>query len=244
MPDLPYPGDGGIVHGYLAVPGGPGSVPPPERWPGVVVVHEAFGLTEGIRQQADRLASEGFLAFAPDLYLGKNWVRSVRGVMQQLRAGTGSAFTAIESARAWLASRSDCSGQTGVTGCCMGGGFALLCAPRDGFAAVSVNYCDVPADAEAALDGACPIVASFGGRDPMGPHTPERLERVLTDLGVPHDIKVYPEAGHRFMNKPPAALAPLADATHMGYHPSAAEDSWRRILAFFHHHLGARPFLP
>src|ERR1700761_3045489 len=239
MPDLPYPGDGGIVHGYLAVPGGPGSVPPPERWPGVVVVHEAFGLTEGIRQQADRLASEGFLAFAPDLYLGRNWVRSVRGVMQQLRAGTGSAFTAIESARAWLASRSDCSGRTGVTGCCMGGGFALLCAPRDGFTAVSINYGDVPADAEAALEGACPIVGSFGGRDPMGPKPPARLASALNTLGVPHDIKVYPEAGHRFMNRTPAALAPLAGVARMAYQEPAAEDSWHRILAFFHDHLRA-----
>jgi len=237
MPDLPYPGDGGMVHGHLAVPGGAGSVPPPERWPGVVVIHEAFGLTEGIRQQADRLASEGYLAFAPDLYGGKNWVRCVRGATQQLRAKTGPAFTAIEAARAWLASRPDCSGTTGVIGFCMGGGFALLCAPRDGFAAVSVNYGEVPADAEAFLEGACPVVGSFGARDPMGAQPPSRLEQALTSLGVPHDIKVYPEAGHRFMHKGSAALAPLAGAAHMGYHESAAEDSWRRIFAFFDEHL-------
>jgi carboxymethylenebutenolidase len=239
MPDLPYPGDGGMVHGHLAVPGGPGSVPPPERWPGVVVIHEAFGLTEDIRQQTDRLAREGFLAFAPDLYLGKSWVRCVRGAMQQLRAGSGPAFTALESARAWLASRADCSGRTGVIGFCMGGGFALLCAPRDGFTAVSINYGDVPADIEAALEGACPIVGSFGSRDPMGPKPPARLASALTALGVPHDIKLYPGAGHRFMNRTPAALAPLADAARMGYHESAAEDSWHRILTFFHDHLRA-----
>src|ERR1700760_4657859 len=188
MPDLPYPSDGGMVHGHLAVPGGPGSVPPPERWPGVVVIHEAFGLTEDIRQQAERLSRAGFLAFAPDLYLGKSWVRCVRGF-------------------------------------CMGGGFALLCAPRDGFAAVSINYGDVPADAEAALEGACPIVGSFGGRAPMGPKPPARPASALTDLGVPHDIKVSPEAGHRFMNQTPAALGPLAGAAHMNYHENAAEDS-------------------
>ncbi|HWG13482.1 MAG TPA: dienelactone hydrolase family protein [Streptosporangiaceae bacterium] len=237
MPDLPYPGDGGVVHGYLAVPGGPGTAPPSERWPGVVVIHEAFGLTEAIRQQADRLASEGFLAFAPDLYVGKSWVRCVRGAIQQLRAQSGPAFTAIESARAWLASRPDCSGTTGVIGFCMGGAFALLCAPRDGFAAVSINYGHVPADVEVALEGGCPVVGSFGAKDPMGVKPPDRLEQALTALGVPHDIKVYPEAGHRFMNKPPGALAPLAEAARMGYHETAAEDSWRRILAFFHDHL-------
>ena len=237
MPDLPYPGDGGIVHGHLSVPGGAGTVPPPERWPGVVVIHEAFGLTEGIRQQADRLASAGYLAFAPDLYLGRSWVRCVRSALHQLKAESGPAFTAIEAARAWLASRPDCSGKTGAIGFCMGGGFALLCAPRDGFAAVSINYGDVPADAEAALEGACPVVGSFGARDPMGVQPPDRLQKALTALGVPHDIKVYPEAGHRFMNKPPAPLAPLASAARMGYSESAAEDSWRRILAFFDEHL-------
>src|SRR6201996_4958337 len=239
MPDLPYPGDGGMVHGHLAVPGGAGSVPPPERWPGVVVIHEAFGLTEAIRQHTDRLASQGYLAFAPDLYGGKSWVRCIRGAVQQLRAESGPAFTAIEAARAWLASRPDCSGTTGVIGFCMGGGFALLCAPRDGFAAVSINYGEVPADADTALEGACPIVGSFGARDPMGPKPPTRLEEALTTLGVPHDIKVYPEVGHRFMNRTPAALAPLAGVARMAYQEPAAEDSWHRILAFFHDHLRA-----
>jgi carboxymethylenebutenolidase len=237
MPDLPYPGDGGMVHGHLAVPGGPGTPPPPERWPGVVVIHEAFGLTEGIRQQADRLASQGYLAFAPDLYGGKSWVRCLRGAIAQLRAKSGPAFTAIESARAWLGSRPDCSGSTGVIGFCMGGGFALLCAPRDGFAAVSVNYGAVPGDAEVSLEGACPVVGSFGAHDPMGTKPPRRLEQALTSLGVPHDIKVYPEAGHHFMNKTPAPFAPLAAATRMGYDETAAEDSWRRIFAFFDEHL-------
>ena len=219
MPDLPYPADGGVTHGYLSVPGGPGAVPPPGRWPGVVVIHEAFGLTDGIRQHADRLARAGYLAFAPDLYLGKPWMRCVRGAMHQLKAESGPAFTTLEAARAWLASRPDCSGKTGVIGFCLGGGFALLCAPRDGFAAVSVNYGEVPDDAEAALEGACPVVGSYGGRDPMGIKPPERLEKALTALGVPHDIKIYPEAGHRFMSRNPPGLAPLAHAARMDYQP-------------------------
>jgi|SRR5450755_1137162 carboxymethylenebutenolidase len=237
MPDLPHPADGGVTHGYLSVPGGPGTIPPPERWPGVVVIHEAFGLTDGIRQHADRLARDGYLAFAPDLYLGKSWARCIRGAIQQLKAESGPAFTMLEAARAWLASRPDCSGKTGVIGFCMGGGFALLCAPRDGFTVVSVNYGVVPADPGRALEGACPVVGSYGGRDPMGVDPPERLERALTELGVPHDIKIYPGAGHRFMNQARPALAPVANAARMGYQEDAAEDSWRRILKFFGEHL-------
>jgi carboxymethylenebutenolidase len=234
MPDLAYPADGGVTHGYLAVPGERRA---DGRWPGVVVIHELFGLTDDIRRHADRLASAGYLAFAPDLYTGKSWVRCVRGAIQQLRSASGPAFTAIEAARAYLASRADCSGKTGVIGFCMGGGFALLCAPRDGFSAVSVNYGDVPADAEGALEGSCPVVGSFGARDPMGVEPAHRLEKALTELGVPHDVKVYPGAGHRFMSRTGGALAPLLSLARLAYNEEAAEDSWRRILAFFGDHL-------
>ncbi|HLH59263.1 MAG TPA: dienelactone hydrolase family protein [Streptosporangiaceae bacterium] len=245
MPDLAYPADGGTTHGYLAVPGGPRPDGEPaagprggrERWPGVVVIHEAFGLTDGIRRHADRLAGAGYLAFAPDLFTGKPWVRCVKSAITQLRSGSGPAFTAIEAARAYLASRADCSGTTGVIGFCMGGGFALLCAPRDGFSAVSVNYGQVPDDPETALEGACPVVGSFGARDPMGTKPPERLEKALTALGVPHDVKVYGGAGHRFMNRTSGPRASLLGLARMAYHEEAAEDSWRRILAFFGDHL-------
>jgi carboxymethylenebutenolidase len=246
MPDLSYPAGGRAGGGYLAVPGGvaPGTAPGgtgPEAaggpWPGVVVIHEIFGLTADVRRHADRLASAGYLAFAPDLFGGRSWMRCVRGAIGQLRAGSGPAFTLIEAARAWLASREDCTGRTGVIGFCMGGGFALLCAPRDGFAVVSVNYGDVPEDAEHVLSGACPVVGSYGAKDPMGVRPPERLERALTALGVPHDIKVYPGAGHRFMSRTNPALAPLAGLARMGYKEDAAEDAWRRILAFFGEHL-------
>lgn len=236
MPDLSYPVAGGTGTGYLAVPdaaGAAGGGP----WRGVVVIHEVFGLTDGIRRHADRLAAAGYLAFAPDLFGGRSWLRCVRSAIGQVKAGSGPAFTVIDAARSWLAARQDCTGATGVIGFCMGGGFALLCAPRDGFAVVSINYGSVPADAERVLAGSCPIVGSFGGKDPMGTAPPTRLEQACTALGVPHDVKVYPDAGHRFMSRPDPAVAPLADLARMGYRQDAAEDSWRRILAFFAAHL-------
>ena len=114
----------GPASGYLAVPAesrGP--------WPGVVVIHESWGLNGDIRAHADRLAAEGYLALAPDLYRGKSFVRCLRDVFRQLHAGSGSAFDTIDQARAALAARPDATGRTGVLGFCMGGGFALLCAP-------------------------------------------------------------------------------------------------------------------
>jgi carboxymethylenebutenolidase len=216
---------------YLAVPAGAGP------WPGVVVIHEAFGLNADVRGQADRLAAEGYLALAPDLYRGRSWLRCVRGVFREMHAGRGSSFEAIEAAREWLAARADCTGRTGVIGFCMGGGFALLSAPGK-FSAASVNYGEVPADAVKVLAGSCPIVASYGAKDPMGQAHPRRLEAALTALDVPHDVKVYPDAGHGFMSRRPAALAPLAALVRLDFKPEAAQDSWRRILSFFGEHLG------
>jgi carboxymethylenebutenolidase len=204
----------------------------------VVVLHEAFGLTDDIRGKADEFAAHGYLAMAPDLFAGKPWFRCIRAAIQQVRSGSGPAFTAIDAARAFLAARVDCTGKIGVIGFCLGGGFALLCAPRDGFAVVSVNYGDVPKDTERALTGACPVVGSFGGRDPMGTAPPERLQRALTVLEVPHDIEIYPGSGHRFMSETTGALATVAKIARMSYQRADAEDSWRRIFAFFAEYLG------
>jgi carboxymethylenebutenolidase len=236
MPDISYPVADGSWQGYLAVPSAGSAGPGP--WPGVVVIHEAFGLNADIREKADRLAARGYLAIAPDLLDGKFWVRCLRGAFRQLQARSGPAFTALDAARKLLASRDDCTGRTGVIGFCMGGGFALLCAPREGFAAASVNYGLVPKDAESALRGACPIVASFGARDVGGIRTAERLQRALTVLRVPHDVKVYPGSGHRFMSEASGAGAVLAGLTRMSYQEADAADAWQRIYAFFGEHLG------
>jgi carboxymethylenebutenolidase len=232
MPAISYPVPGGTFPGYLAVPS---STPGP--WPAVVVIHEAFGLNDDIRGKADEFAGRGYLALAPDLFEGKSWIRCIRGAFRQLQAGSGPAFTALDAARSFLSVRNDCTGKTGVIGFCMGGGFALLCAPRDGFDAAAVNYGMVPKDAESALAGSCPIVASFGGRDRMDATGPERLRRALEVLEVPHDVKVYPGSGHRFMTETAGASAVLAKLANMSFQPADAEDAWRRIFAFFETHL-------
>src|SRR5260370_26207499 len=174
---------------YLAVPVGS-----PGPWPGVVVIHEAFGLNADIRGHADRLAALGYLALAPDLNEGRSWLRCIRSMIRQLHAGSGPAFDTLDACRGWLAERPDCTGRTGVIGFCIGGGFALLCAPRGKYAAAAVNYGEVPSDAETILAGSCPAVARHGGPDPMGPPPPGRLETALTALGVPHHGQVYPAA--------------------------------------------------
>jgi carboxymethylenebutenolidase len=232
MPDTSYLTPSGELRAYLSQPTGAGP------WPGVVVIMDAFGLSDDIRLQADRLAAAGYLAFAPDLYSGRG-LRCVVATLQASRSGQGQAYQEIEAARQWLAAREDCTGRIGIIGFCMGGGFALLCAPRYEFAAASVNYGEVPADAVARLRGACPIVASYGGRDRSLPGRAQRLERALSELGVPHDVKEYPQAGHSFMNRINTGplLGQAVALVGFNYHHPSAEDSWRRILEFFDRHL-------
>ncbi len=224
------------LRGYLAAPEGT------QPRPGVVVVFEAFGLDDEMRRDADRLAAMGYLALAPDLYSDGGAKRCVMSTFRALQAGSGRPFADLEAARQWLLADPRCSGRVGVIGFCMGGGFALLAANR-GFDASAVNYNTEPrgADAlDAAIAGACPVVASFGGRDAMTRGMPARLEAALRRAGVVHDVVSYPRAGHSFLNdRPngPRALHLLSPLTHTGPEPASAAHAWARIDAFFGEHL-------
>jgi carboxymethylenebutenolidase len=227
--------------GYLARPPGFQQDAQPGSFPGVVVVHDVFGMTPDLRRQADRLATGGYLALAPDFWHGKPWPLCIRSAFRQVMSGTGPVFEQIDAAARWLAGQDGCSGKIGVVGFCMGGGFALLCAPRPGISAAAVNYGPVPKNAARLLAGACPVVASYAGKDRISRTDLPRLESTLTDLGVPCDSKVYPGATHAFMNEYEGRLGALTKVMGMRHDPDAAADAWRRILAFFGEHLQGTP---
>jgi carboxymethylenebutenolidase len=128
---------------------------------------------------------------------------------------------------------------------CMGGGFALLLS-ADGYDAAAVNYGIVPPDIDELAAHSCPIVASYGGRDWTAKRVPA-LRDALRAHRVPHDVEVYPAAGHCFLNDElngPLPFRPVMKLAHAGPEPASAADAWRRIEAFFATHLGSAPAQP
>lgn len=229
------------LEAYLARPDRDGPCP------GVVMVHEAFGLDDVMRRQAERIAAAGYLTLAVDLYSAGGTRRCLVSTMRAMIKGEGRAFADIEAGRQWLLESPECSGKVGVIGFCMGGGFALVLAgrgfdtPEPGFEVAAVNYGQLPKHLDETLANACPIVGSYGGRDHSLRHAADKLTVSLTRAGVPHDVKEYPTAGHAFLNDVkvgPKALRPIMKAvTGMGPEPVAAADAWKRIEAFFAEYL-------
>jgi carboxymethylenebutenolidase len=221
----------GPIDALLDIPRGQGS------WPGVVVIHDAVGYGPDNELISKRIAQAGYAALTPNMYARGGRARCITRVMRELLTKRGRALDDILAARDHLQSMSECTGRVGIAGFCMGGRFALIMSPR-GFGASAPFYgTPLPRNLSETLDGACPIVASFGQRDPLGLGAPAKLREVTRSKNITADIKAYPGAGHGFANKLPAQ--PLLRITGFGYNRAAADDAWRRVFAFFGEHLGA-----
>jgi carboxymethylenebutenolidase len=205
--------------------------------PAVLVVQEAFGLNDHIEQVARRLAGEGYVTLAPDLFHRGGAGRTARyddlpgalSLMGELsdegiERDVGAAVAFLEGQRS-VPVRAD---RIGITGFCMGGRVSYLAAcalPGKIKAAVPFYGGGIPVDRTATLQA--PVLALFGEEDPFIPLAQVRaLEAEAKRLGKQVAVHVYPKAGHGF----------FCDERD-SYQPDAAADSWRRMTAFFAQHL-------
>jgi carboxymethylenebutenolidase len=234
--DVSFPcEDGFAMPGVLTVPSG---LPDGERRPGLLMIYEALGVNAEMAGVARRLAEDGgWTVLVPDLFARGPKPVCIARCIRTVLAGEGPALDDLESARRFLVSRPGVDpARVGVAGFCMGGGFALLLATTGRYQAAAPFYGQAPAH----MPASCPVVASYGGRDRLLARDPERLADNLAALGVPSDVKVYPEAGHSFYSKAPGKVVELVGPytpIHAEYHEPSARDAHRRVLTFFAEHL-------
>ena len=172
-----------------------------------------------MRRIASRFADAGYHALAPD-FLGAAWkplciARFVHGIQQ---VGRGRPYRELAAAQRWLGGLDGVDwARIGVVGLCVGGGFALLYAARGGepVRVVAPFYAAVPKD-DAVLRDLCPTVASYGGRDRVFRGSAARLDAALTRLDIPHDVKLYPTAGHGFLQRHGPMLTRVEEQCHAG----------------------------
>jgi carboxymethylenebutenolidase len=213
------------VHGYLTHPQGakPGL-------PGIIVIHEWWGLNDNIRRMADRLAGEGYTALAVDLYGGQSadTPEKAQALMGAVLKNPAPAEENLEQAYSFLETQQKAP-RIGVIGWCFGGGWSLQTAllfPEKVDATV-IYYGHLVDDKAKLAALKMPILGFFGGKDQSIPvATVQAFEKTLKDLGKSVEIHIYDDASHAFANPSGGS-----------YNPKAAEDSWKRTTAFFKTHL-------
>ena len=220
----------GPIDALLDIPDGQGP------WPGVVVIHDAIGYGPDKESINASIAAAGYVALTPNLFARGGWARCVTKVMRELLTKRGRALDDVLAARDHLKALPECTGRVGIAGFCMGGQFALVMSPK-GFDASAPFYgTPLPRELSETLDGACPIVASFGSRDPTRHRgAQETAAGSRRKKASPTTSRSYPKVGHSFANKLPAQ--PLLRIAGFGYNQAATEDAWARVFSFFGEHL-------
>jgi carboxymethylenebutenolidase len=235
--DVRFPcDDGHAMGGVLTIP--PSATD--TRRPALLLVYEIFGMNAEMRRVARDLAAEGYVVLIPDLFDRGARPLCIARAVHAISKGEGQPLDDLEAARRWLAARPEADPERmGVIGFCMGGGFALVLAMTGRYKVAAPFYGQAPAR----MPQSCPVVASFGARDPQFARFAPRLRENLAALGVPHDVKVYPEAGHSFYTHAPrgilgylGGIGPL----HATHHAPSAQDAKARVLAFFREYLEGR----
>jgi len=196
--------------------------------PGLVVIHEIFGLNDNIREIAGRFAEEGYAVLAVDLFSNRNRTMCMLQIFHGMlvRPLNNTMLSDLQSTLAFLKTQPSVDeNRIGAVGFCMGGGYALQLAVTDkGMKAASAFYGAVPKPLEAFAES-CPIVGSYPEKDFTAIGARE-LDAMLEKNSVPHDIKLYENTQHSFFNR-----------QRTPFEVEASRDAWQRMLSFFGEHL-------
>lgn len=221
-----FPSAQGEGSGYLSVPTTQG------RKPAMIVIQEWWGVDDWIRTQTDRFSQQGYVALAVDLYRGRK--ASSPEEAHELMRGLPEdrAMADLKAAVDYLSARNDVDpNRIGVIGWCMGGGYALkLATAEPRIKGTVINYGSLVTDPAAITRISAPVLGNFGAEDRGIPaEDVKKFGADLTKYGKLGDIKIYPGAGHAFMNP----------NNQQGYNAAAAQDAWGRIDRFFERTLRA-----
>ena len=207
------------VQGMLYTPGGKGP------FPAIIVIHEWWGLNDWVKEQASRLADEGYVALAVDLYRGK--VAKTPEEAHEIMRGVPEdrAKQDLDAAFTFLKSQNNVKGdRLGAIGWCMGGGYALdVALQQPTLAADVINYGHLAVDESSLKKINAPILGIFGAQDRGIPvDDVKKFQQTLQQLGKKIEVVIYPDAGHAFENPNNQA----------GYRAQDAADAWKRTTIF------------
>ncbi len=214
-------GDG--YSGYLARPKKDG------EFPGVVMIHEWWGLNDNIKQEAKNLAEEGFVVLAVDLYNGnvatdRDEARKYSGAV---RNNTDEAVINMKSAVAFLQSHEMVSDSIASMGWCFGGGMSMQLALMEELDATVIYYGRLETDSEKLSSINWPVLGVFGALDSSIPvSSVEEFEKALEGLKIENEIYIYDGVGHAFANP-----------SNPGHDQEKTEDAWNKTILFLNKHL-------
>ena len=203
-----------------------------KTYPALIVIHEIWGLVDHIKDVAERLAHEGYVALGVDLFEGKTVTKLEEGRKFREQFTEEKILKDLDGAFNFLKDLPYVNSKhIGSVGFCMGGGLSLLlaCQNRE-LAAAAVFYGRNPSPIDRVKDIQCPILCNYAGADMAITESDiNLLKQTLTNYGKTFDIKTYPGAPHAFFND-----------TRESYRPEAAKDAWKRTLQFFNRYLSLK----
>lgn len=207
------------IGGFVASPEKPG------RYPAVIVVHEWWGLNDWVKDQTQKIADQGYVALAVDLYGGKVTTDPTEANELARAVGQNRALGDLVAGVIYLSGRKDVDrDRIGSVGWSMGGGYSLRLAIFDRrLRACVVNYGALPTDPNDLSLITAPVLGNFGADDRgITPTDVRAFEKSMKAANKFVDVKIYDSAGHAFENP----------ANTSGYRPEAAADAWTRTINF------------